>query len=188
MAPDKGASSNSRVDVLIPSDTGGVAELAVEGTMKDKTSRITNVSGSAPLALTESLDSTPEGEQYSVIVKRKAIESRSAAWPHYDKLIQDGINKAKCKHGGKVLLADSIKNGTSGLNKHLKTFPKNPNKVNTFNSKYKQSNLNFPLEGEMRDGAIWTFDQEVSRRDLVEMLILDELPFRFVEKEGFKKF
>ncbi|XP_055803575.1 zinc finger BED domain-containing protein RICESLEEPER 2-like [Solanum dulcamara] len=37
----------------------------------------------------------------------------------------------------------------------------------------------------MRDGAIWTFDQEVSRRALVEMLILDELPFRFVEKEVF---
>ncbi|XP_060216705.1 zinc finger BED domain-containing protein RICESLEEPER 2-like [Lycium barbarum] len=40
----------------------------------------------------------------------------------------------------------------------------------------------------MGDGEIWTFDQEVSRKALVEMLILDELPFRFVEKEGFKKF
>ncbi|XP_055832511.1 zinc finger BED domain-containing protein RICESLEEPER 4-like [Solanum dulcamara] len=121
-------------------------------------------------------------------MKRKAIESRSATWPHYDKLIEDGINKAKCKHCGKVLLADSTKNGKNGLNKHLKTFPKNPNKVNNFNFNYKQSNLNFPLEGEIRDGAIWTFDQEVSRRALVEMLILDKLPFCFVEKEGFKKF
>ncbi|XP_055822147.1 zinc finger BED domain-containing protein RICESLEEPER 1-like [Solanum dulcamara] len=156
--------------------------------MEDETSQTTNVSGSAPLALTESLDSTPEVEQHSVTVKRKAIESRSTAWPHYDKHIEDGINKAKWKHCGKVLLADSTKNGTSGMNKHLKIYPKNPNKVNTFNFKYKQSNLNFPLESEMRDGAIWTFDQEVSRRALVEMLILDELPFHFVEKEGFKKF
>ncbi|XP_055830950.1 zinc finger BED domain-containing protein RICESLEEPER 1-like [Solanum dulcamara] len=156
--------------------------------MEDETSRTTNVIGSAPLALTESLDSTMEVQQHAVTVKRKAIESRSAAWPHYEKLIEDGINKAKCKYCGKVLLADSTKNGTSGLNKHLKTCPKNPNKVNNFNSKYKQSNLNFPLEGEMRDGAIWTFDQEASRRALVEMLILDELPFRFVEKEGFKNF
>ncbi|XP_059310344.1 uncharacterized protein LOC132061583 [Lycium ferocissimum] len=70
--------------------------------MEDETSRTTNVSGSAPVSgstpLTESLDSTPEVEQHPVIVKRKAIEPRSAAWPHYDKLIEDGINKAKCKY------------------------------------------------------------------------------------------
>ncbi|XP_060191200.1 zinc finger BED domain-containing protein RICESLEEPER 3-like [Lycium barbarum] len=154
--------------------------------MEDETSRTANVSGSA--LVTESLDSTPEVEQHPVTVKRKAIEPRSAAWPHYDKLIEDGINKAKCKYCGKVLLVDATKNGTTGLNKHLKTCLKNPNKVNISNSKYKQSNLNFPLEGETGDGATWTFNQEVSRRALVEMLILDKLPFRFVEKEGFKKF
>ncbi|XP_055823982.1 uncharacterized protein LOC129892440 isoform X2 [Solanum dulcamara] len=76
--------------------------------MEDETSRTTNVNGSAPLALTESLDSTPEVEQYSVTVKRKAIESRSAAWPHYDKLIEDGINKAKCKYYGVVYLLQVV--------------------------------------------------------------------------------
>ncbi|XP_059274627.1 uncharacterized protein LOC132029343 isoform X2 [Lycium ferocissimum] len=64
--------------------------------MEDEASRTTNVSGSAPI--TESLDSTPEVEQHPVTVKRKAIEPRSAAWSHYDKLIEDGINKAKCKY------------------------------------------------------------------------------------------
>uniref|UniRef100_A0A3Q7GI24 HAT C-terminal dimerisation domain-containing protein n=1 Tax=Solanum lycopersicum TaxID=4081 RepID=A0A3Q7GI24_SOLLC len=34
----------------------------------------------------------------------------------------------------------------------------------------------------------WTFEQEACRRALVEMIILDELPFSFVEKEGLKKF
>ncbi|XP_060182151.1 zinc finger BED domain-containing protein RICESLEEPER 2-like [Lycium barbarum] len=154
--------------------------------MEDEASRTTNVSGSAPI--TESLDSTPEVEQNPVNMKKKAIEPRSAAWLHYDKLIEDGINKTKCKYCGKVLLADPIRNGTTGLIKHLKTCPRNPNKVDTSNSKYKQSNLNFPLEGEMGDGATWTFDQELSRRALVEMLILDELPFHFVEKEGFREF
>uniref|UniRef100_A0A3Q7JLR4 HAT C-terminal dimerisation domain-containing protein n=1 Tax=Solanum lycopersicum TaxID=4081 RepID=A0A3Q7JLR4_SOLLC len=33
----------------------------------------------------------------------------------------------------------------------------------------------------------WKFEQDVCRRDLVEMIILDELPYSFVEKEGFKK-
>lgn len=34
----------------------------------------------------------------------------------------------------------------------------------------------------------WEFEQEVARRALVEMIILNELPFNFVEKDGFKKF
>ncbi|XP_060175418.1 large ribosomal subunit protein uL4z-like [Lycium barbarum] len=103
--------------------------------MEDEASRIVNVSESAPI--TESLDSTPEVEQDPMNVKRRAIQPRSSAWPHYDKLIEDGINKATCKYCGKVLLADPIRNGTSGLNKHLKTYPTNPNKVDTSNSKYK---------------------------------------------------
>ncbi|XP_060180183.1 uncharacterized protein LOC132609971 [Lycium barbarum] len=63
--------------------------------MKDEASQTTNVGGSTPI--TESLNSTLEVEQDPVTVKRKAIQLRSAAWPHYDKLIEDGINKAKCR-------------------------------------------------------------------------------------------
>jgi hypothetical protein len=34
----------------------------------------------------------------------------------------------------------------------------------------------------------WRFDQNASRQALASMIILDELPFFFVEGEGFKKF
>lgn len=34
----------------------------------------------------------------------------------------------------------------------------------------------------------WTFDQEVSRRELVRMIVLHELPFSTVEYDGFQKF
>ncbi|PHT30210.1 hypothetical protein CQW23_30195 [Capsicum baccatum] len=37
-------------------------------------------------------------------------------------------------------------------------------------------------------GEYWKFEQEVVRRALVEMIIVYELPFSFVENEGFKKF
>ncbi|KAM3287387.1 hypothetical protein P3S67_020817 [Capsicum chacoense] len=37
-------------------------------------------------------------------------------------------------------------------------------------------------------GEYWKFEQEVVRRDLVKMIIVDELSFSFVENEGFKKF
>jgi len=72
------------------------------------------------------------------------------------------------------------------MNTHLKICHKNPNKVDNSNSS--QKCLNFLIHGEKGDGIVWSFDQEVSRRSLVEMLIVDELPFSFVEKEGFKKF
>ena len=34
----------------------------------------------------------------------------------------------------------------------------------------------------------WSFDQEAIRNALANMVIVDELPFKFVEVEGFKQF
>lgn len=34
----------------------------------------------------------------------------------------------------------------------------------------------------------WVFNQEAIRRALSEMIIIDELPFRFVERQGFRRF
>ncbi|KAM3221269.1 hypothetical protein P3L10_020537 [Capsicum annuum] len=149
--------------------------------MDDDSSQALGVITSENAHMIESLNSTPEDDQLST--KRKSMLPRSLAWPHYEKFVEHGVTKAKCKYCGKVLKAAS-RNGTTGLNNHLKICPKNPNKVNIF----KQIYINFPLQGEKGDGASWSFDQEVSRRSLVEMLIIDELPFCFVEKEGFKKF
>lgn len=43
---------------------------------------------------------------------------------------------------------------------------------------------------EADEGVIstWQFDQALSRRALAELVIIDELPFSFVEKEGLKNF
>ena len=34
----------------------------------------------------------------------------------------------------------------------------------------------------------WKFDQDLIRKKLSEMVVIDELPFKFVEGEGFKSF
>ncbi|KAM3395355.1 hypothetical protein P3S68_004360 [Capsicum galapagoense] len=49
-----------------------------------------------------------------------------------------------------------------------------------------QTLLNF--QAKESSGEYWKFEQEVVRRALVEMIIVDELPFSFVENESFKKF
>lgn len=35
---------------------------------------------------------------------------------------------------------------------------------------------------------LWEFNQDVIRKALPNMLVIDELPFSFVEREGFRKF
>ncbi|KAM3301030.1 hypothetical protein P3S67_015530 [Capsicum chacoense] len=114
--------------------------------MDDDSSQALGVITSENVHMIESLNSTPEDDQLST--KRKSMLPRSLAWPHYEKFVEHGVAKAKCKYCGKVLKAAS-RNGTTGLNNHLKICPKIPNKVNTFKQKY----INFPLQGEKGDGA-----------------------------------
>ena len=53
------------------------------------------------------------------------------------------------------------------------------------NADLKQSELVF----NSGDGSLsnWKFDQEAIRKCIVEMVILNELPFKFVEGKGFKR-
>ncbi|GKA32858.1 zinc finger BED domain-containing protein RICESLEEPER 2-like protein [Tanacetum coccineum] len=43
-------------------------------------------------------------------------------------------------------------------------------------------------EGDDRKMIAWKFDQQTVRRSLAYMLVVDELPFKFVEGKGFKHF
>ncbi|XP_075101867.1 uncharacterized protein LOC142177292 [Nicotiana tabacum] len=62
-----------------------------------------------------------------------------------------------------------------------KEYPPNIDKDNT------QTRINF--QSCQNDGeSLWKFDQEVIRRALIGMIVIDKLPFSFVEKEGFMKF
>ena len=70
---------------------------------------------------------------------------------------------------------------------HISKCPKMP-----YNIDIRQSRLAFqPMIGGNKGDVVvvpWKFDQEECRKVLNRMVISDELPFRFVEKEGFKQF
>ena len=43
-------------------------------------------------------------------------------------------------------------------------------------------------QGSESNFVAWKFDQELCRQALTKMIIMDELPFMFVQREGFKNF
>ena len=79
-------------------------------------------------------------------------------------------------------MADSKIYGTSNLKSHAPICPEY-----LFNELHDGQNS---LSKDVEEGNIVprTFTNAVGRKVLAEMIILDELPFRFVENQGFKRF
>ncbi|TXG72895.1 hypothetical protein EZV62_001474 [Acer yangbiense] len=100
---------------------------------------------------------------------------------------KDGKKRARCKHCGDTYACGSGSNGTTNMNTHIrkrckKYRPPVTNSRQTF--LVKQPNV----EGAGSTLGTSRFSVEECRRALAEMFILDELPFRFVENRGFRKF
>ncbi|KAG6433441.1 hypothetical protein SASPL_105055 [Salvia splendens] len=105
--------------------------------------------------------------------KRKHVV-RSGIWKKFDKVFEDSIEKGKCKLCGTCIAADSKHNGTSAMWKHhASCLKKNEAEKN-------QTPLS---EDELRQDI-----QERGRYALCRMIVLDEKPFRFVERERFHLF
>ncbi|KAK5839265.1 hypothetical protein PVK06_008041 [Gossypium arboreum] len=122
------------------------------------------------------------------IEKRKSTPQRPEVWSHFTKIINsEGARKAKCNYCQKEFCCDMKKNGAGSLKYHIGSCKKNPsNVVDT-----SQGQLVLPKKGfEGGEGhfSSWRFDQEACRKGLAQMIVIDELPFKFVESEGFKKF
>ncbi|GMQ09611.1 hypothetical protein CsSME_00052914 [Camellia sinensis var. sinensis] len=101
---------------------------------------------------------------------------------------EDGVTKAVCKYCQKEYLADSKGHGTSNLLSHLTSCRKYPHRDVDNNG---QQTLSFQSKKDGDEGVnlvAMSFSVEAARRALAEMIVLDELPFRFVEGEGFKRF
>ena len=122
---------------------------------------------------------------------------KSAVWENYEILVDskgNEIGRAACIWCRKDYLAKSDQ-GTSGLWKHLREtcrkFPHKKELIEAHKGKDKsQSLLSFTKGTSSEDNKLtcWRFDQQLVREALVKMIIKDELPFRFVERDGFKEF
>ncbi|KAG6437108.1 hypothetical protein SASPL_102018 [Salvia splendens] len=108
--------------------------------------------------------------------KRKHVE-RSDVWVEFDKVIVDSVQKGKCKRCDSLIAADSKLNGTSAMWKHHASCLKKH-----------EAGKNQTTLSQDDSGALLSkqFSQERARLALCKMIILDEQPFRCVEREGLR--
>ncbi|TXG67287.1 hypothetical protein EZV62_008562 [Acer yangbiense] len=145
--------------------------------------------------------SDDELEESSSIAKEKSGErgkgirvggrkgkKKSDCWLHFQEYeTKDGKKRARCKHCGDTYACGSGSNGTTNMNTHIRK------RCKKYRPPVTDSRQTFLVKQPNVEGAGSTlgtsrFSVEECRRALAEMLILDELPFRFVENRGFRKF
>ena len=113
----------------------------------------------------------------------KKRKSPSSAWDNFEKFINEkGKTKARYIYCSKKHMADSKIYGTSNLKNHTPVCLEY-----LFNESHDGQD---PLSNVVDEGNVVsrTFTNAVGRKILAKMIILDELPFRFVENQGFRRF
>ncbi|XP_028806181.1 zinc finger BED domain-containing protein RICESLEEPER 3-like [Neltuma alba] len=111
------------------------------------------------------------------------MKPRSKVWKHFTKFVNErGETRGKCNYCEKDLACDSKANGITALNNHL-----NACKLKPPPEELAQSHLNFNVDEKM-GLTNWKFDQDATRKALSCMIIIDELPFKFVDGDGFRQF
>ncbi|XP_050939368.1 zinc finger BED domain-containing protein RICESLEEPER 2-like [Cucumis melo] len=120
---------------------------------------------------------------------RKNVK-QSMVWDHFERLKGDPNDpRAKCKYCGVVYACHSKRNGTKTMKHRLENCKKYPYQKKRDQT---QMTLAFKLKDKFGDNSSQlvceSFSLEGCREALVEMIIVDELPFKFVNGKGFKKF
>ncbi|XP_058226607.1 zinc finger BED domain-containing protein RICESLEEPER 2-like [Rhododendron vialii] len=140
-------------------------------------------------------DQVPEIE--TKIESKKIVGSisnkRAACWKHFYFITPENHPKprAACKWCRKDYACHSKLNGTKSLTHHLKFQCLNYPMSKKFTGS-RQKQLSFQKKehnGETSADLVpMTFSVDACKRALAKKIIIDELPFSFVEGEGFKQF
>ena len=128
-----------------------------------------------------------EEEEYEIY--EKTIKERAPIWQHYDPVrMKNNPNtrRALCKFCKKTLAADGPSNGTSSLHKHFPC-PKNPLYVPK-TQKQQQTHLEFKKNASGEGTSTlqtWKHDEGRIKKALLDLFVVGEIPFKFVEHEVF---
>ncbi|KAK4478969.1 hypothetical protein RD792_014476 [Penstemon davidsonii] len=116
-------------------------------------------------------------------------KKRARCWQHFHEYTKNGKVRAQCNYCEKNYACESRRNCTSGMNNHMKVCKKHPD--NLVNSRMDSHTIHSFChsvtgvggEGDYREvSSLWKFDQESVRKAMNVFLIVDEHPFRTIEK------
>ncbi|KAJ9568123.1 hypothetical protein OSB04_004089 [Centaurea solstitialis] len=126
-------------------------------------------------------DGEPEVTQVAEPKKRKPIETRSIVWEHFQKIYDS--NGIIMQLLSKKYKANPKKHGTTSMKNHIHVCRQNPNRLT------RQSKLAF-TSGSDNESVLtnWVFNQDRVRKATAKMIVINELPLRFVEGRGFRQF
>ncbi|XP_055959936.1 zinc finger BED domain-containing protein RICESLEEPER 2-like [Mercurialis annua] len=179
----------------------GVAGVGVEGVVGSSPELPPSTQQQQPVAVGEG-SSEPSQQQQEVAnpdatgakpvdKKRKQVSVRSKVWDHFERIVDENgkLILSKCLYCAKTYNSDTKINGTSTLRSHILSCLKNPHSKDTRQALLTLQPVDAcPAENEGKGQlGTWKFNQEDIRKALSYMLIIDELPFKFVEGMGFKK-
>ena len=118
---------------------------------------------------------------------KKHAASRAAIWLHFTR-VPDEPDRASCNYCGQTVGVHSSRNGTSGMNNHAKICKKYA--IIKSGSRTNETELRFQLsaDGSTVIPVPWQYNEEEVRVAFARMIVVDELPFIFSEKEGFRYF
>ncbi|KAI5677556.1 hypothetical protein M9H77_08506 [Catharanthus roseus] len=106
-----------------------------------------------------------------------------------EKKMKDGVEVTICQYC-KNEFKDDSKTGTTGLKNHIDKYParKCPSINESFeHKKKKQVQVEKLVDGKVQVRS-FTFDPEVSRKELARVIVLHEYPLSIVEHVGFRRF
>jgi hypothetical protein len=121
--------------------------------------------------------------------RAKTVSKPSAAWEHFtrDETSSQDEPMAHCNYCGTGYKCHPKVNGTSSMLYHVG----NCAQYKSLKARQDKSQTKFTFEaksGESNALMIAKYDEKKIRSALTEMIIEDELPFLFVDGNGFKKF
>ncbi|CAN0926668.1 Putative AC transposase [Linum grandiflorum] len=160
------------------------------------TSTTARVPPSAPAQTRESVPTPQQGAPQSsarvVASSQKGTQhaTSSIVWQTVMRKYVDenGKHLAECIVCKKILQADAKKNGTSSLKYHAERCQDKLDEIiNKKSDSRQQTTLCLSSVG-LSASKKWVFNQQAIQVALAEMIIIDELPFRFVEHYGFVRF
>ena len=94
------------------------------------------------------------------------------------------ITKASCKFCS-IDLKVTTNTGTSSMLKHLRSCNGHPNNIDSSQPKISMFKSS---QSEGTTVSKWEFNQASTRQALTKMIVIDEQPFSYVERAGFRLF